>query len=112
MMRQGDLRFSVFDCRIRVIGVFLVCLVVFSGVGVGYQLKVDLCFGFPEPDAGTWKGSDPGFEDWIPWAVYPDSEPHDARDIYDVGGSGINFGNGGSRLAPPCCHLPKVRPAA
>ncbi len=63
----------------------------------GFQLKVDLCFNFgtwevPVPDDTTWKGSHPGFEDWIPWPAYVDSGAHDARNIWDVGGSGIHIG--------------------
>ena len=58
-----------------------------------FQLKVDLCFKFDgEPDPATWKGSDPGFEDWIPWPIYADSEAHNAINFYNVGGSGTNVG--------------------
>ncbi|MHC4214280.1 MAG: LamG domain-containing protein, partial [Planctomycetota bacterium] len=68
-------------------------LAVTGSASAAFQLKVDLCFRFgDDPDPDTWKGSDPGFEDWMAWPAYADSEKHDARNVYDVGGSGIHVG--------------------
>jgi len=72
--------------------------------GVYMELKVDLCYnlGTDEqgnfiPDPETFKGSDPGEEDWIPWAWWSDDQPHDAQNIEDIGGSGISIGIGMGR---------------
>jgi hypothetical protein len=59
-------------------------------------LKVDLATDLGEgvPDPCTFKGSEPGFGDWVAFTAWADAEAHDDRCIEDIGGSGLNVSIG------------------
>ncbi|MHC4498983.1 MAG: LamG-like jellyroll fold domain-containing protein, partial [Planctomycetota bacterium] len=77
-------------------GIILLLAAAGSLLAAGLREPVDLTLAEPNgaPWGPTWK---PG---WTPWPVFSDTgEPHDARNIADVNGSGINIGIAGS--GPP-----------
>ncbi|MHC4475434.1 MAG: LamG domain-containing protein [Planctomycetota bacterium] len=77
-------------------GIILLLGAAGSVSAVSFQEPVDLTLAGPNgtPWPPTWK---PG---WTPWPMFGDTgEPHDARNIFDVNGSGINMGIAGS--GPP-----------
>ncbi|MHC4482641.1 MAG: hypothetical protein ACYSW4_03750, partial [Planctomycetota bacterium] len=89
--------------------VFLSCIVLLAGFvngalageypGPHMELKLDLAYSDggdpPKPDPPVlFKGSEPGFEDWIGLLSWQDDQPHDARYWEDIGGTGINLGMG------------------
>jgi hypothetical protein len=85
-------------CKRQILLTLVVLGLVLAGNALAaYEIKVDLALSVRDceecpwyPYAPTWK------EGWIPWDAFNDAEPHDARCITNIGGSGINIGMGGA----------------